>query len=377
MKGQRRKGIKVHRGKLYMHYVRALALLQPRAFVFENVPGLASANKGLAYETIKQDLQDPAEALREGTREDPASFADAAATAIGEPYVLLFADNVDLIKLGVPQTRRRLIIVGIRRDVAAGMSAFDLAVAKMQFRELMNGGRSKFGTFPLTCLEVFEGRPLSELQHEYREAMEQWLPLIDEMPRRDRADAWRREVKERLTFDVKKDYLLRCGLEPHVIEMFDGDFDEAMEEHAHVLQELGFYRRPVADLDPTDGSNRIANETRAVRGRMHMIPPGNNYEFVDGTEWQVAGNGLSPTYRRPFPLEPAPTVLAFGGGGSYAYHYDRSRSMLTSRERARIQTFSDDFLFSGDAAQVRAQIGEAVPPLLAWRIAEELRRVLA
>ena len=49
LRGQNRKGIEVKRGRLYAHFVRALVSLQPKLFVFENVPGLMSANQGLAF----------------------------------------------------------------------------------------------------------------------------------------------------------------------------------------------------------------------------------------------------------------------------------------------------------------------------------------
>ncbi len=65
--------------------------------------------------------------------------------------------------------------------------------------------------------------------------------------------------------------------------------------------------------------------------------------------------------------------MAYEGGGTYGYHYDRDRSKLTLRERARIQTFTDDFKFQSN--HVRAQIGEAAPPLLAQRIAEGLLEI--
>ena len=51
-----RGGIFVKRGRLYAHFVRALVIIQPKAFVFENVPGLVTANKGLAYKTIVDDF---------------------------------------------------------------------------------------------------------------------------------------------------------------------------------------------------------------------------------------------------------------------------------------------------------------------------------
>jgi len=51
-----RRGVEVKRGRLYAYFVNALALLQPKAFLFENVPGLISANRGLAYKVILEDL---------------------------------------------------------------------------------------------------------------------------------------------------------------------------------------------------------------------------------------------------------------------------------------------------------------------------------
>lgn len=109
---------------------------------------------------------------------------------------------------------------------------------------------------------------------------------------------------------------------------------------------------------------------------MHQIPPGENHEIVRGTEHEVEGRGFSLIYRRLHPLLPAYTVVAHGGGGTWGYHYRRSRSRLTNRERARLQSFPDTFQFVGKTSEVRSQIGEAVPPLLSLRIAEAVNNVL-
>jgi len=117
-----------------------------------------------------------------------------------------------------------------------------------------------------------------------------------------------------------------------------------------------------------DKTNDVPRLSLRVKERMSMIPPDENYSFVDGTQWQVQGRNISFIYRRSHPLKPAWTVMANGGGGTYGYHYERNRSQLTLRERARIQSFCDSFVFKGSG--IRAQIGEAVPPLMSRKIAE-------
>lgn len=70
---------------------------------------------------------------------------------------------------------------------------------------------------------------------------------------------------------------------------------------------------------------------------------------------------ISHVYRRIHPDKPSTTIIAAGGGGTWGYHYPEPRS-LTNRERARLQTFPDNFIFEGSIAEVRRQIGNAVPP---------------
>jgi DNA (cytosine-5)-methyltransferase 1 len=58
------------------------------------------------------------------------------------------------------------------------------------------------------------------------------------------------------------------------------------------------------------------------------------------------------------------------------YHYERNRTALTIREKARLQSFPDSFKFVGSLSNMKAEIGEAVPPLMSKAIAEALARVL-
>lgn len=84
-------------------------------------------------------------------------------------------------------------------------------------------------------------------------------------------------------------------------------------------------------------------------------------------------------WRKMAPDEPARTLMAHLGKDSYSHiHYDSSQARTISvREAARLQSFPDSFVFEGSMNTAFRQIGNAVPPLLAWRLADALRLTLA
>jgi DNA (cytosine-5)-methyltransferase 1 len=72
------------------------------------------------------------------------------------------------------------------------------------------------------------------------------------------------------------------------------------------------------------------------------------------------------------PGRPSRTLMAHLGKDSYSHiHYSQPR-VLTVREAARLQSFPDGFLFCGRMNSAFRQIGNAVPPLLAFAIARAL-----
>ena len=101
---------------------------------------------------------------------------------------------------------------------------------------------------------------------------------------------------------------------------------------------------------------------------LKQIPPGGNYKNIPKYKDK---NWMSLIYRRLNPDKPSPTIVAMRGGGTWGYHYNKPRA-LTNRERARIQTFPDNFIFEGTPTEVRMQLGNAVPPLGAKAIAESI-----
>lgn len=111
-------------------------------------------------------------------------------------------------------------------------------------------------------------------------------------------------------------------------------------------------------------NNELTKHSSLVIKRLKHIKPGENAftaKLPKRLRLNVKGALISQIYRRLDPDKPAYTVTGSGGGGTHIYHWNENRA-LTNRERARLQTFPDDFIFSGLKESVRKQIGMAVPP---------------
>ncbi|MDR2345955.1 MAG: DNA cytosine methyltransferase [Planctomycetaceae bacterium] len=112
----------------------------------------------------------------------------------------------------------------------------------------------------------------------------------------------------------------------------------------------------VCDYNPNEIN--IAEKTREM---LKLIPEGGNFKDVPSDSPYYVKGLISHVYRRLHRNEPAKTIIAAGGGGTWGYHYSEPRP-LCNRERARLQSFNDDFTFEGSVSEVRRQIGNAVPP---------------
>ena len=111
---------------------------------------------------------------------------------------------------------------------------------------------------------------------------------------------------------------------------------------------------------------------------MSYIKPGENAfnsNLPALLKLNVKGAKMSMIYKRLDPKKPSYTVTGSGGGGTHVYHWKENRA-LTNRERARLQTFPDDFEFIGSKESVRKQIGMAVPVVGAKIILESVLKTL-
>lgn len=131
---------------------------------------------------------------------------------------------------------------------------------------------------------------------------------------------------------------------------------------------------------PTDASNHeLTKQSADVVARLKHIRPGQNAfnaDIPDHLRLNVKSVTMSQIYRRLDPDKPAYTITGSGGGGTHVYHWAEDRA-LTNRERARLQTFPDDYYFEGQKESVRKQIGMAVPPDGAQVIFEAVLKTFA
>lgn len=126
-------------------------------------------------------------------------------------------------------------------------------------------------------------------------------------------------------------------------------------------------------------NNEKTKQSPKVIERLEHIKPGHNAfnsNLPDSLKLNIKGAKISQIYKRLDPDKPSYTVTGSGGGGTHMYHWSEPRA-LTNRERARLQTFPDYFVFNGSKEEVRKQIGMAVPVLGARIIFEAILRTFA
>lgn len=144
----------------------------------------------------------------------------------------------------------------------------------------------------------------------------------------------------------------------------------------------------LSGLAPKIPNNYTAKLSSLDLDVARAVPPGGNWKNIphDVPSKRLeqirvsfaAGEGSRSTYYgRLRPDRPSYTINTYfnrpGNGCHLHYDYDGGQHrVLSEREAARLQSFPDDFVFFGSHVAVHKQIGNAVPPLLAYQIAKTL-----
>ncbi len=135
------------------------------------------------------------------------------------------------------------------------------------------------------------------------------------------------------------------------------------------------YQKYLRSNDNSVPNHEVRYPADKVQHRISFVPQGGNWENVPEELWpNDRKNRHSSAYKR---LEEDNTSCTIDTGNNHSnYFHPLYNRIPTVREAARLQSFSDNFIFEGNRSEQYRQVGNAVPPLLAKAIAEEIRKVL-
>jgi DNA (cytosine-5)-methyltransferase 1 len=274
------------RNFLYKHYVKFLERYKPKMFVFENVPGILSANNG---EFLKKIF----EAVRE----------------VGYELDTPKEKYLNAKDFGVLQDRKRVIIVGWKKEMSLGYPEFGKEENNFQISDDL------FSDLPL--LKTGEG-------------------TLGAVGYTNQITKYLEQSKIRNGLEYVTQHIVRPNNE----------------------NDLEIYRIAV---DNWDNGRRLNYANLPPR----LIKHNNLHSFKNRFQ-VVNGRGISHT-----------VVAHIAMDGHYYIHPDKKQNRSISvREAARIQSFPDDFYFEGSRTAAFKQIGNAVPPLMAEKIANKIKEIL-
>ncbi|MFP3679979.1 DNA cytosine methyltransferase [Pseudomonas sp. SIMBA_041] len=308
------------RNQLFEKYVEMVKAIQPAAIVLENVPGMKVAHKAKSWKEL-------------GIQVKPQSYYDKLVESLDRVGYQVLGRIVDSSLFGVPQKRPRLIVIGIRKDLA---------------RHLRGGATRAF--------ELLEEARLKQLQD---------LGLPETV-----------SASEAIS-DLE---ISHAGTRPCT----DPSSRTGFQELAYKGPRTPYQTLMQQGVDGSMDSVRLAKHKPEISERFMKI--------IQDPEC-TKGGLMSLAQREKYGLKkhriclmraenPAPTITTLPDD---VLHYSEPR-ILTVRESARLQSFPDWFQFrgkftTGGSRRTKecpryTQVGNAVPPYLARAIGLAIRSVL-
>lgn len=348
------------RATMYQHYLNFVVALQPIAFVMENVREIGKyVGRNVAEEI--------------------------AVTADNLGYEVRYA-LLNATWYGVPQLRERMFLIGIRKelqivpDFPAREFECEIPVGYSTSRagqgsDQVLSPRDHFVDFNTSIAKV---RPANTAELAFA-----GLPRIDWHLDGRKGKGNRRDIHEEFRYtnetgefaeEMKNwpGFVSDSSFNGHVIRYTPRDYET-------------FKRMPEGGMYP----EALATARKIFQERLKALSEQLGREITnEDNEWHELLKSTVPPYkenrypnkfRKMWRKKPVRTVPAHIGKDSYSHiHFDSSQARCVSlREAARLQSFPDAFELAGSMNAQLTQIGNAVPPLLAFAVAGKLNSQLS
>ncbi len=347
---------------LYREYLRIIRVHRPTIFVMENVKGLLSSQHSgnPMFDRIIADLSMPAEGLEYEIR----SFVKAGNGDSLEPVDYVIPAE----RYGIPQSRHRVILLGVRKD--AGLPRQELLTPVPR---------------AVTVRQTIDDLPRIRSRLSRGDSPEAWREAVQAGPAY--VKGWRAESANSMI------ETMRAFADAATCTSTGGAFiakDYRRPKKPTELQEW-LHDRSLGGVCQHEARSHMASDLARYLfsacfahsfgyfPRLEVFPP---KLLPDHINVQVDGEDEVIPFRDRFRVqcrnEPATTVVAhIAKDGHYYIHYDPAQCRsLTVREAARLQTFPDNYFFAGNRTEQYTQVGNAVPPLLAHKLAKIVRSLL-
>jgi DNA (cytosine-5)-methyltransferase 1 len=347
---------------LYREYLRIIQVHKPTIFVMENVKGLLSSKHAgdPMFERIIADLSMPVDGLEYEIR----SFTKKGDGSSLNPTDYIIHSE----KYGIPQSRHRVILLGVRKG------------QNIPHQELLAPV-----TKAATVKQAIDDLPKIRSKLSRGDSVEAWRKAVQAAP--SLVKGWKTEGEAAITetmraFAAKATstttggaFISRSYRKPKKpTELQQWLHDRSLggvcqhEARAHMASDLARY------LFSASFAHLRGHCPRLDVFPTKLLPDHINVHVDRATETIPFNDRFRVQCRN----EPSTTVVAhIAKDGHYYIHYDPSQCRsLTVREAARLQTFPDNYVFAGNRTEQYTQVGNAVPPLLAHKLAKIVRSLL-
>lgn len=217
--------------------------------------------------------------------------------------------------------------------------------------------------------EIFEGRGYS-VNHRILSASDYGVPQ-----RRQRNFFVMIKNGEKFDFDKLSKVSEEVTVEDAIGELYLHE-DSSTNEPFYLTDEpTSTYRKYLRAKDSGVPNHEVRYPAEKVQHRISFVPQGGNWQDVPEELWPTdRKNRHSSAYKRLDVNQPSCTIDT--GNNHSNYFHPLYNRIPTVREAARLQSFPDEFVFMGNRSEQYRQVGNAVPPLLAKVIAEQLKEVI-